>query len=64
VHGHILKLIDGDHFVACEYVEGKANYLSDISGGFFQDLANYVHSNGLGETIGLQVRGPTAENMV
>lgn len=64
VHGHIFKLIDDDRFVAYEYVEGKASDLSNISTGFFKELAGYVRANGLGEIVGLQIRGQAAENMV
>ena len=53
VHGHIFKLVDEDRFVAYEYAEGKANDLSNISGGFFKELAEYVHLYRLGETMGL-----------
>lgn len=64
VHGHIFKLVDEDRFVAYEYVEGGVNDLSSISTDFFKELAGYVRSNGLGETVGLQVRGQATENMV
>ncbi|KAF4636179.1 hypothetical protein G7Y89_g1901 [Cudoniella acicularis] len=42
VYGHIFKLVDGGHFVAYEYVEGKASDLSDISTDFFKDLVEYL----------------------
>jgi hypothetical protein len=63
VHGHIFKLVDGGHFVAYEYVEGKANDLSDISTYFFKDLVEYLKSHQLEATVGLQILGPSAGNM-
>ena len=64
VHGHIFKLVDGDRFVAYEYVEGKAHDFSDINAAFFGELVEYLRCNGLDTTVGLQILGQTTENMV
>jgi len=65
VHGRIFKLVDGNGFVAYEYVEGRAtNDLPSIGSNFLEELAAYVRSNGLAEIVGLQVRGQSAGNMV
>lgn len=64
VHGHIFMLVDEDRFVAYEYIEGRVNGLSSVSFNFFKNFAAYVRSNGLGETVGLQIRGQTTEDMV
>ncbi|KAF4625639.1 hypothetical protein G7Y89_g12526 [Cudoniella acicularis] len=63
VHGHIFKLVDGGHFVAYEYVEGKASDLSDISTDFFKDLVEYLKSHQLEATVGLQILGQSARNI-
>ena len=64
VRGHIFALVEEDRFVAYEYVEGRVNDLSSVSPGFFKDFAAYVRLNGLGNTVGLQIRGQTAQEMV
>ncbi|KAL8894792.1 MAG: hypothetical protein Q9207_008409, partial [Kuettlingeria erythrocarpa] len=64
VHGHVFKLVDENRFVAYEYVVGRGNDLSNIGAGFLIELAGYIESNGLGETVGLQVRDQDAGNMV
>ncbi|KAH6975816.1 hypothetical protein EDB80DRAFT_594437 [Ilyonectria destructans] len=64
VHGHIFKLVAGDRFVAYEYAEGRVNNLADVSPRFIKELAEYLHSNRLEETVGLQILGQADENMV
>lgn len=64
VRGHIFVLVEEDRFVAYEYIEGRVNGLSSVSSSFFKDFAAYVRSNGLGDTVGLQIRGQTTQEMV
>ncbi len=64
VRGHIFMLVDEDRFVAYEYVKGRVNGLSSVSSSFFKDFAAYVRSNGLVDTVGLQIRGQTIQDMV
>ena len=63
VRGHIFMLKE-DRFVAYEHVEGKVDGLSSISSRFFKDFAAYIRSNGLGNTVGLQIRGQTTDDTV
>lgn len=63
VHGHIFKLVDGGHFVAYNYVEGKASNLSDVSPDFFKDLVDYLQSHHLEAIVSLQVLDESVENM-
>ncbi|KAL9103232.1 MAG: hypothetical protein Q9163_001719 [Psora crenata] len=63
VHGHVFMLVEEDRFVAYEYVEGRVNGLSNIKPGFFKDFAAYVRSNNLGDTVGLEILGQTAQDM-
>ena len=64
VRGHIFVLVEEGRFVAYEYVEGRVNGLSSVSSSFFKDFATYVRSNGLGDTVGLQIRVQTTQEMV
>lgn len=64
VRGHIFALVEEDRFVAYGYVEGRVDGLSSVSPGVFKDFAAYVRSNGLGNTVGLQIRGQTTQGMV
>lgn len=64
MYSHIFILVDEDRFIVYEYIEGRVNGLSSVSSNFFKNFAVYIRSNGLGETVGLQTRGQTTENIV
>ncbi|KAL8898816.1 MAG: hypothetical protein Q9207_006515 [Kuettlingeria erythrocarpa] len=56
VHGHIYVLSSKNHFVAYEYRGGPAtDSCKHVHPSFFQQLAQYLHSNNLAGVLGLQV---------
>ncbi|KAI1483477.1 hypothetical protein F4774DRAFT_163713 [Daldinia eschscholtzii] len=55
IHGHIFALTSSGCFTAYEFRTGLLPKLSHIAVEFFDDVAEYLQSNQLGDVLGLEV---------
>ncbi|KAK7419096.1 hypothetical protein QQZ08_010999 [Neonectria magnoliae] len=56
IHGHVLKLLPNERFVAYEYCEGSLpNSLAKADSPLFRELRTYLLDNDLANMIGLEV---------
>ncbi|KAI3395663.1 hypothetical protein diail_1031 [Diaporthe ilicicola] len=64
IHGHISRLTGNGEMQAYEYREGPIANLDGIDPAFFNELAQYLRANDLGNLLGLQVLAQDAREMM